>query len=228
MRDNRKALEELLTRFIENPYYENHVERDLFIVSDCNKIRGFLESYNVYTKPIDNAIEIDFLIKRFKEEHDYKVKYRDEMLKEDNFWEELVGVKEYVEETNYELGNIDYCLALKTEYIDPADSQIKENIVGFLLANETNLGVEISAIYLEPEFRGKCYNGKPYSEMVMKKALERFSENAKREIFAYVYGRNKGPNHLFTKAGFRRKPSDRDGYIMYSLGLEENLKKNAI
>ena len=221
MKDNKKALEDLLKRFIENPYYEDLIEKELSIVSDYEKVHDFLESYKGYTKPIENLEEIDFLIKRFKEEHDYKVKYYDEMLKEDNLWEELIDA----EETNYELGNINYSLSLKTEYIDPVDSQIKENIVGFLLANGADLGIEISAIYLDPAFRGKCYNRKPYSEILMNTALEKFSENAPKEIFAYVYGKNKGPNHLFTNAGFRRKPSDRDGYIMYSLDLEEDLKK---
>jgi ribosomal protein S18 acetylase RimI-like enzyme len=77
--------------------------------------------------------------------------------------------------------------------------------------------LEISAIFLEDEFRGKSYNKKAYSEMLMEKALQKIESDYQKNILAYVQNGNKGPNHLFKRYGFLRESSDKDGYTMYSL-----------
>jgi len=216
MAENKSKIDRLLTlltKFIENPYYENFVERDLSVVSDYNNIERFLDSFRVWVEPIKDVTGIDSLIKRFREEHDYKTRDYDELLEENYLFEGLIGH----EERDYDLGNVKDCFVLKTEYIDPIESQKKEASVGFLLINEVNSMLEISAIFLEDEFRGKSYNKKAYSEMLMEKALQKIERAYQKNILAYVQKGNKGPNHLFDKYGFIRKSSGRDGYIMYSL-----------
>jgi hypothetical protein len=130
MAENKSKIDRLLTKFIGNPYYENFVERDLSVVSDYNIIERFLDSFRVWVEPFKDVTSIDSLIKRFREEHDYKTRDYDELLKEDDPWQDLTEH----EERDFDLGNIKDCFVLKTEYVDPIESQKKEPVLAFYLS----------------------------------------------------------------------------------------------
>lgn len=130
MAENKSKIDRLLTEFIENPYYENFVKRDLSVVSDYNRIERFLDSFRVWVKPIKEITGMDSLIERFKEEHDYKTRYYDELLKEDSPWKDLTEH----EERDYDLVSIKDCFTLKTEYLDPIKSQKKRLPLVFYLS----------------------------------------------------------------------------------------------
>lgn len=79
----------------------------------------------------------------------------------------------------------------------------------------------MSVIFLEDGFRGKSYKKKPYSEILMETALQTIEGNYPKNILAYVQKGNKEPSHLFNGYRFKREPSDREGYILYTLDLAE-------
>jgi len=226
-----KLINDLFKRFIENPYYEIISERDLSIVSDYGRIQKFLDSFKAWVEPIKDITSLDFLIRKFKGEHDYKTNEYAEFRNADSITDCISLEKEESEELQdhdsidyYDLGKVKYFVALKTEYIDPIHFEKKEESVGFILVNEVDRGLEISAIFLEDEFRGKRYKNKSYSDMLMEEALKGILDDDGtncKQISAYVQKGNKGPKHLLQKYRFLKEPSDREGYMKYVLELEK-------
>lgn len=217
--NNNMNMDRVYFDFLKNPFCDWLIDLCPEITKCPNEIKDFINSCHVEFCDISSLEEVDELAEAFRNEHNSR-----EYGLEDGYLEDVVE-NALVDEYKFNLGKrrfeeelpvISGGVLLKAGYQNPLTNDYAFEHAGFASVLESESGIELSAIYLASEFRGKELEGKRCSELLLGDTIK-YVENQypQRMFFAYVEKGNVFPLSLLRKFGFKRGLTDRLGYDMY-------------
>jgi len=214
-----KGLDMLCSDLLKSPFYDRLIDLCPEITKKPDMIEKFINSCYVEFNGISSLDEISELARAFRNEHNTREDSLGNGYLEEIFESMSVNDCEYdlrKQGFDEELPAISGGILLKVGCNDPFNNIPIIEQAGFASILELGFGIELSAIYLAPDFRGKELKGKRCSELLLKEII-RYAENRypMRMFFAYVEKGNVFPLPLLRKFGFKKGLTDRLGYDMY-------------